>query len=667
MTAHLQTVRTPSGTLAIFRHMAERLLAEGVISGTLDGDLHAADAATVKAAIMAAAVCDFCSAPGASHHYDVPDFGITTNPSDTNFSAAKSTGGWMACDACYEIIESVGHATSPAQVAARKRKLVDRAVTSMAFPKFTRRALEELVAKFWQGMEDRALAVGAAAAVADYIEDRRTDLPPSKVTDRDRRIEQALRLTGLTPGELQQVLAGGEGLPRDVVEKLTTFNRLYETAQARGLSMEDTLHALHADAPRPPLAPVVPHWQVALDMRFAALARITEVLRAGTASEVLAESTDLNDPAAVRRAVARAQNQRMLREVGFERDAKFLRLAQAYSFSGDTIAAIREAAASLPHEAPLSSIETPNTGCGWFWFGTPLPVTASPIASDSVHGLLWGWDEVPDGDRFHITAGPEVFRDATQEQRERAMALRRSMGDRLDTTDAEAAAFLDLMREMRVPLERVLTRATTPAIMFSAYVVDERGQVFRRGDPAPSTKWFWPLERTFSEMLQYNAAEWERAYGAGSPHEHDAHIMGKDATLRCIHELSLFFLMACLWFKQTVPASGKPRPPVLTQEDGHVERHARKRYAREHKLEEPPRVRVVALRRSERTPSEAAPADRQASSREYACRWIVRGHPRLQACGPGRRDRKLIWIDAHPAGPEDKPLKTRETVYSVVR
>jgi hypothetical protein len=123
--------------------------------------------------------------------------------------------------------------------------------------------------------------------------------------------------------------------------------------------------------------------------------------------------------------------------------------------------------------------------------------------------------------------------------------------------------------------------------------------------------------------------------------------------------LSLFFVMACLWFRQTVP--------VLTKEPGHVERHAKKRYVRDHKLKDMPTVQVVALRKSLRVPAESAPDDRQATARQYQCRWIVKGHPRLQPCGPGRKDKKLIWIEAYPKGPADKPLRTRERVYAVIR
>ena len=133
----IQMIRTPSGPLALVRQTAEKLLAEGVISGTLDGDLHAADAATVKAGIMASAICDFCSAPGATHYFDVPDFGIGKLPG--NMGAGRSTGGWMACDTCDDLIR-----------ANKRTQLVSRAAENMAFPKFSQRAIGELLDKFWQ-------------------------------------------------------------------------------------------------------------------------------------------------------------------------------------------------------------------------------------------------------------------------------------------------------------------------------------------------------------------------------------------------------------------------------------------------------------------------------------------------------------------------------------
>jgi hypothetical protein len=49
----------------------------------------------------------------------------------------------------------------------------------------------------------------------------------------------------------------------------------------------------------------------------------------------------------------------------------------------------------------------------------------------------------------------------------------------------------------------------------------------------------------------------------------------------------------------------------------------------------------------------------------WSHRWIVRGHWRNQPYGPGSELRKLIWVDAHIKGPEDRPLDVRPTLFQV--
>lgn len=39
------------------------------------------------------------------------------------------------------------------------------------------------------------------------------------------------------------------------------------------------------------------------------------------------------------------------------------------------------------------------------------------------------------------------------------------------------------------------------------------------------------------------------------------------------------------------------------------------------------------------------------------CRFTVRGHFRMQACGPGRSRRRLCWIEEHERGPEHAPRR----------
>lgn len=69
-------------------------------------------------------------------------------------------------------------------------------------------------------------------------------------------------------------------------------------------------------------------------------------------------------------------------------------------------------------------------------------------------------------------------------------------------------------------------------------------------------------------------------------------------------------------------------------------------------------VSVIDIRRH--TGTRHAPTDRVV---EHDHRWPVRGHWRNQPCGPGRHQRRRIWIDEHVAGPDDKPLVIRPRVY----
>jgi hypothetical protein len=75
-------------------------------------------------------------------------------------------------------------------------------------------------------------------------------------------------------------------------------------------------------------------------------------------------------------------------------------------------------------------------------------------------------------------------------------------------------------------------------------------------------------------------------------------------------------------------------------------------------------VSIVSLRRR----YAASPVDGSAvdtSGRRYSHRWVVTGHWREQACGPGWSLRDTTWVVEHEKGPEDAPLvrKTRVKVW----
>jgi hypothetical protein len=46
----------------------------------------------------------------------------------------------------------------------------------------------------------------------------------------------------------------------------------------------------------------------------------------------------------------------------------------------------------------------------------------------------------------------------------------------------------------------------------------------------------------------------------------------------------------------------------------------------------------------------------------WSNRWIVEGHWRQQACGPGWKDHRPVWIEEFVKGPADRPLRLKETV-----
>lgn len=77
----------------------------------------------------------------------------------------------------------------------------------------------------------------------------------------------------------------------------------------------------------------------------------------------------------------------------------------------------------------------------------------------------------------------------------------------------------------------------------------------------------------------------------------------------------------------------------------------------------PGRVTVVKLRRAKYVDREYIGH----TAVDWSHRWIVRRHKRWQACGPGRTERKLIWIESHVKGPENAPVMQSKKVYRLDR
>lgn len=97
---------------------------------------------------------------------------------------------------------------------------------------------------------------------------------------------------------------------------------------------------------------------------------------------------------------------------------------------------------------------------------------------------------------------------------------------------------------------------------------------------------------------------------------------------------------------------------IAATSDAQYDRATRRRLAR--KKIEPPRVRIINLRRA--SPSSATAED----AREFHYQWIVRGHWRNQYY-PSRDVHRPLWIAPHVKGPSGAPLLGGEKVYSWVR
>jgi hypothetical protein len=99
---------------------------------------------------------------------------------------------------------------------------------------------------------------------------------------------------------------------------------------------------------------------------------------------------------------------------------------------------------------------------------------------------------------------------------------------------------------------------------------------------------------------------------------------------------------------------------VVSHGDARLDRAVVRRAKR---MNLPGRVTVVKLRRAKYVDTDYL-GERHV---DWSHRWLVRGHWRNQACGPGRTQRQRIWIPSHIKGPEDKPLVQSEKVYRLDR
>jgi hypothetical protein len=313
------------------------------------------------------------------------------------------------------------------------------------------------------------------------------------------------------------------------------------------------------------------------------------------------------------------------------RDINALKIAEAYSFSGNALEAIKQLSQKVPHDSPLHPSQVPGIGQGWWWFEPPLDIETNTF-SKNVHALLWGF--------IHPR-----FREWTE--------LRDKYQRSENTFMIPAGSPIE-------DVEKILTDdasvASNAYLMFTAFTYSD---LQGKRTLLPSTSFRWFMNETVHEMMVRNAVEYRTAYGPGGQFDGDTNTMGETHHLGVVNQLALFYLASCVWLAQD----------YLEVEHKPIERHRRKAFAREHKLDKPPAtVRVIALRKRRVTDSDDPAKPGEKTGGRLTVQFICSGHLRNQPYGPGRTMRKLVYIEAYPKGPKDAPFKSPvKKVYAVIR
>ncbi|MGW4116718.1 hypothetical protein ACWEFJ_38085 [Actinosynnema sp. NPDC004786] len=107
------------------------------------------------------------------------------------------------------------------------------------------------------------------------------------------------------------------------------------------------------------------------------------------------------------------------------------------------------------------------------------------------------------------------------------------------------------------------------------------------------------------------------------------------------------------------------QPGITDVQEKPLSRRQQRRADREGHRTDP--IKIVRLRAHPTHPHTPGTDAGGRNAGAYTVRWMVRGHWRQQAHGPGRSQRRPIWINPHVKGPEGAPLNTGDTVYLVDR
>ncbi len=289
-----------------------------------------------------------------------------------------------------------------------------------------------------------------------------------------------------------------------------------------------------------------------------------------------------------------------------------LKSATPYCWSPTCVEAVAAKASLLPDlsrpaELPVECKLMQPAESGWWWFERPLPLRTVQ-GREPVVALSW---------RREVRQGPVEIMDA--------------MGS-----------------------EKLMDYAGPISLTWFCAFIHEPVEVFGRQvlAPNPTLAWLWidtvPLKE-HAENVQARFSELTRKKLQGVDAASDAD------SVHAAMWLSKFWLSGALWLNSRIIGSQRM---ALPRQQGRA-------LAREHKLEKPPLVEVVYLRRAEPKPHDPlAPKSTEPKHHDFC--WLVGDFPRRQWY-PSKGRHELIIVEEHIRGPRDKPLKNAVKIYAVNR
>lgn len=183
---------------------------------------------------------------------------------------------------------------------------------------------------------------------------------------------------------------------------------------------------------------------------------------------------------------------------------------------------------------------------------------------------------------------------------------------------------------------------------YETQVVEGHGtaRILAAGHWAPLGRTDWPIDHELGDVDSY-MQEGERVTGLTVAE--DYYVGWAASTIQDRQILAAFFALL--------------QSDRLAEVTEHRPSRQVVRAAQRRKQPVPSPVKIVVLRR----PKHAKTGREGTTGRKVSYQFPVRSHPRKQACGKGRKDRKLIIVPAHTRGPDDGLFIPKETVFKLIR